>query len=398
MVLLKSSEFPGVMFLSDIHISSNSSTRYDGIIAILSVLELIVANIVGQWGNGQSILSIFRSLRLVRLFKMVKQWKSLHILLGTIYKAASDIRSFGLLLSLFVFIYSLIGCQLFANRLHFEDKTGIHIGIMDSRYTHTVIPRSNFDDLFRSAITVFQVLSGENWNEVMYDCWKAASWASPLYFISLFIFGSFIILNLFLAIMLKRFEGHDELVPGNQIHPEECFDKQDKRNIIIRWIDNKILSGLDSLTYNIQKNTSFSRKCKSLIEDKRTEVALTVVIVISSVLLALDNPLANPTSIVSVAISVLDKLVVLVFVCEFFVKIVAFGPLEFFGDSWNMLDFVTVAASFLELFSVNGGKSLRVIRILRVLRPLKMINRFSEIKLVVDALLLSVPAVCNVGE
>ena len=54
-------------------------------------------------------------------------------------------------------------------------------------------------------------------------------------------------------------------------------------------------------------------------------------------------------------------------------------------------------ASVLELSNVEGGKTIRVMRAFRVLRPLKMINRFPEMKIVVDALLLSLPSVVDVG-
>jgi hypothetical protein len=76
---------------------------------------------------------VFRSLRLVRLLKMVKQWKSLHSLLHTMGQAASDVRGGGILLFLFVFIYALFGMQCFSNRLHFEKLSGIHIDISDPK-------------------------------------------------------------------------------------------------------------------------------------------------------------------------------------------------------------------------------------------------------------------------
>ena len=85
-----------------------------------------------------------------------------------------------------------------------------------------------------------------------------------------------------------------------------------------------------------------------------------------------------------------------VFIFEFMVKVFAYGA-PYFSDPWNLLDVSAVAASILEAINVGRGKSLRAVRTLRVLRPLKMINRFPEIKLVVDALLSSLPAVVNVG-
>lgn len=148
---------------------STSSTCFDGIIAVASVFELVLARMEGDGGTGKSATSVFRSLRLIRLFKMIKQWKSLQSLLNTMARAASDVKSFGLLLFIFVFIYALIGQELFANRLHFDSETGAHIAISDPKYASggNNIPRSHFDDFLWAMTTVFQILTGENWNTVV---------------------------------------------------------------------------------------------------------------------------------------------------------------------------------------------------------------------------------------
>ena len=63
-----------------------------------------------------------------------------------------------------------------------------------------------FDDIMQAFTTVFQVLSGENWNTVMYDGWRATSGLISVgYFFSLIVIGMFIVMNLFLAILLSNF-------------------------------------------------------------------------------------------------------------------------------------------------------------------------------------------------
>jgi hypothetical protein len=67
-------------------------------------------------------------------------------------------------------------------------------------------------------------------------------------------------------------------------------------------------------------------------------------------------------------------------------------------NSWNVLDFVIVIVSVLSLAARNNAalSSLRSLRTLRVLRPLRMISRAPGLKLVVNALFRSVPAIINV--
>lgn len=47
------------------------------------------------------------------------------------------------------------------------------------------VPRSNFDTLLWSALSVFQIITGENWNNVMYDGIRGNTWLACIYFISL---------------------------------------------------------------------------------------------------------------------------------------------------------------------------------------------------------------------
>ena len=256
--------------------------------------------------------------------------------------------------------------------------------ISDPRYADADVPRSNFDDFMWSLTTVFQVLSGENWNAVLYDCWRTSN-AAPVYFVSLVVLGIFCALNLFLAILLKQFDG-SELVTG-RIHPEEggmsrrVEDEEPTRDV----------PGLERRCPSIQA------LCEDLVSDKRLDMFLTLAIVASSIALALDNPLNDPSSGLAKTLVVLNLFFTVVFLAEFCVRVVAKGLRGFFKDGWKVLDFATVVASVLELCRIEGGKSLRVFRVLRVLRPLRMINRFKEVKLVVDALITSLPAVADVG-
>jgi len=129
-----------------------------------------------------------------------------------------DVANFAVLLLLFMFIFALVGMQLFANKLCFDPETGRPAeqvapdvfaedpGICPDPFER---PRSHFDDLLWAFVTVFQVLTGENWNTVMYDCIRGTSWAAAVYFLALIIMGDFIVLNLFLAILLGSFDDVD---------------------------------------------------------------------------------------------------------------------------------------------------------------------------------------------
>ena len=70
--------------------------------------------------------------------------------------------------------------------------------------------RKNFESLLWATITVFQILTQEDWNEVLYSGMdRTSSWAA-LYFIALMTFGNYVLFNLLVAILVEGFSTEDE--------------------------------------------------------------------------------------------------------------------------------------------------------------------------------------------
>ena len=198
---------------------------FDAFIVVVSLIETIVLPpgfLLGEEGGsgGAGAISALRTFRLFRVFKLARDWRSLNILLKTIVKTLADIANFAVVLLLFMYIFSLVGMQFFANTFCFHPDTGLppaagtpYTGSCPSGYD---LPRAHFDDLLWAFVTVFQILTGENWNTVMYDGCRASGWTSVLYFVSLVVMGNFIVLNLFLAILLGNFEGMEALTAAGR--------------------------------------------------------------------------------------------------------------------------------------------------------------------------------------
>lgn len=67
--------------------------------------------------------------------------------------------------------------------------------------------------------TVFQVLTTENWNSVLFDSMRSDQiglYAPVMYYVSWIFIGNFILLNLFLAILLDGFLAEDDEEEGDQ--------------------------------------------------------------------------------------------------------------------------------------------------------------------------------------
>ena len=163
---------------------------FDSIIVLISLVELF-------FSSGSGGVSALRAFRLFRIFKLFRTG-NLRVLLDSIAYTMGTIGNYVILLGLFIYVYALLGMQFFAGNLKFDDD-----GYYDSNGN---VPRANFDTLYWAAITVFQVLIGDNWNQVMFNCELALGRVSAIYFISLILFGNIVMLNLFLAILLGNFD------------------------------------------------------------------------------------------------------------------------------------------------------------------------------------------------
>ncbi|XP_069194602.1 muscle calcium channel subunit alpha-1 [Procambarus clarkii] len=174
--------------------------RFDCFVVISSITEVVLTSTEIMPPLGVSVL---RCVRLLRVFKVTKYWRSLSNLVASLLNSIQSIASLLLLLFLFIIIFALLGMQVFGGRFNFnptEDK-----------------PRHNFDNFVQAMLTVFQILTGEDWNVVMYDGIRAyGGVATPgiiacVYFIILFICGNYILLNVFLAIAVDNLADADAL-------------------------------------------------------------------------------------------------------------------------------------------------------------------------------------------
>ncbi len=84
-------------------------------------------------------------------------------------------------------------------------------------------------------------------------------------------------------------------------------------------------------------------------------------------------------------LTVLDNVILAIFVVEIAARIVAFGR-RFFSDPWNLFDFVVVAIAL-----VPAGGPFAVLRTLRVLRVLRLVSTVPRMRRVVEALLEAIP-------
>uniref|UniRef100_A0A670YCF5 Sodium channel protein n=1 Tax=Pseudonaja textilis TaxID=8673 RepID=A0A670YCF5_PSETE len=218
---------------------------FDGIIVSLSLMELGLANVEG--------LSVLRSFRLLRVFKLAKSWPTLNMLIKIIGNSVGALGNLTLVLAIIVFIFAVVGMQLFGKNYK-ECVCKIS--------NDCELPRWHMNDFFHSFLIVFRVLCGE-WIETMWDCMEVAGQPMCLtVFMMVMVIGNLVVLNLFLALLLSSFSS-DNLAATD--------DDNEMNNLQIAVA--RIQKGIDYIKRKAHEfvQKAFVRKQKALDEIKPLE-------------------------------------------------------------------------------------------------------------------------------
>ncbi|PFX17210.1 Voltage-dependent calcium channel type D subunit alpha-1 [Stylophora pistillata] len=180
------------------------------------ISELEIALDSGSDGRIQRIseqmfaFGFFRLFRALRLVKLLNQGSGIKTLLWTFIKSFQALPYVALLIVMMFFIYAVIGMQMFG-RIAINSDTAIN-------------RNNNFQTFPQSLMVLFRSATGENWQQIMLACThrddvKCDQNADPqepsglcgsdfayFYFVSFYSICSFLIINLFVAVIMDNFD------------------------------------------------------------------------------------------------------------------------------------------------------------------------------------------------
>ncbi|CAH2316148.1 voltage-dependent L-type calcium channel subunit alpha-1F [Pelobates cultripes] len=397
--------------------------RFDCFVVCGGILETVLVefHIMSPLG-----ISVLRCVRLLRIFKVTRHWASLSNLVASLLNSMKSIASLLLLLFLFIIIFSLLGMQLFGGKFNFDE---------------TQTKRSTFDTFPQALLTVFQILTGEDWNAVMYD--GIMAYGGPffpgmlvcIYFIILFICGNYILLNVFLAIAVDNLADGDNInskdrkggkktgkkeedsvkVPcEEEKEEEECSDvseeeEDEEGSLPDSHLDKlaefapkeKVLPIPDGSSFFILSNTNPLRVgCHRLIHHHIFTNLILVFIILSSISLAAEDPI-RAHSFRNHILGYFDYAFTSIFTVEILLKMTAYGAFlhkgSFCRNWFNLLDLLVVSVSLIS-FGIHSSaiSVVKILRVLRVLRPLRAINRAKGLKHVVQCVFVAIRTIGNI--
>ncbi|XP_068560220.1 sodium channel, voltage-gated, type I-like, alpha isoform X1 [Cebidichthys violaceus] len=171
---------------------------FDGIIVSVSVVEICL--------DGGGSMSVLRSFRLLRVFKLAKSWPTLNTLIKIIGNSVGALGNLTIVLAIIVFIFAVVGMQLFGK--YYKD-------CVCKISKDCTMPRWHMNDFFHSFLIVFRVLCGE-WIETMWDCMEVAGTHMCItVYMMVMVIGNLVVLNLFLALLLSSFSADNLAAPDD---------------------------------------------------------------------------------------------------------------------------------------------------------------------------------------
>lgn len=141
--------------------------------------SVIVFSLIPATGDFAMIARLARLLRVVRLISTIPE---LRLIVSTLVRSIPSMMHVMTLMSVIFYIYAITGYQLF----HEHDPT-------------------HWRSLGIALLTLFRVVTLEDWTDVMYTAmdFHPMAW---LFFVSFVVLGTFVVINLFIAVVINNLE------------------------------------------------------------------------------------------------------------------------------------------------------------------------------------------------
>uniref|UniRef100_A0A672P2T5 Voltage-dependent L-type calcium channel subunit alpha-1F-like n=1 Tax=Sinocyclocheilus grahami TaxID=75366 RepID=A0A672P2T5_SINGR len=400
--------------------------RFDCFVVCGGILETVLVEMEIMPPLG---ISVLRCVRLLRIFKVTRHWTALSNLVASLLNSMKSIASLLLLLFLFLIIFALLGMQLFGGKFNFDE---------------TQTKRSTFDSFPQALLTCFQILTGEDWNVVMYD--GIMAYGGPvfpgmivcLYFVILFICGNCILFYLKPVSLAYLLCFHFVYLISSMKHQQFysfTFITFINKNYIVISL-TQFLSVYLSLSFSfcsslpeegitqlnvadfappkekvlpipegsaffcLSKTNPIRVGCHTVIHHHIFTNLILVFIILSSISLAAEDPI-RAHSFRNNVLGYADYAFTSIFTVEILLKMTVHGAFlhqgSFCRNWFNLLDLLVVTVSLVSFFLHSSAISVvKILRVLRVLRPLRAINRAKGLKHVVQCVFVAIRTIGNI--
>ncbi|ERL93537.1 hypothetical protein D910_10826 [Dendroctonus ponderosae] len=263
----------------------------------------------------------------------------------------------------------------------------------------------SFDHVGVAYLALFQVATFEGWMEVMADAVDArkvneqptreANIYAYLYFVVFIVCGSFFTLNLFIGVIIDNFNMLKKKYEGGVL---EMFLTESQKHY---YTAMKKLGRKKPQKVIKRPMNAFLAMFYDLSNSRRFEIAIFVLIFLNMLTMGIEH-YGQPHAVFFI-LEVSNAFFTTVFGLEAIVKMIGLRY-HYFTVPWNVFDFLLVLASILGILMEDimidfpvSPTLLRVVRVFRIGRILRLIKAAKGIRKLLFALVVSLPALFNIG-
>ncbi|KAL8177447.1 UNVERIFIED_CONTAM: Voltage-dependent R-type calcium channel subunit alpha-1E, partial [Gekko kuhli] len=291
---------------------------------------------------------------------------------------------------LFMFIFAVIAVQLFKGKFFYctdsskdteKDCIGNYVdhekNTMEVKCREWKRHEFHYDNIIWALLTLFTVSTGEGWPQVLQHSVdvteedrgpsRSNRMEMSIFYVVYFVVFPFFFVNIFVALIIITFQEQGDKMM------EECSLEKNERACIDFAISAKPLT-----RYMPQNRHTFQYRVWHFVVSPSFEYTIMAMIALNTVVLMMKYYSAPYTY--ELALKYLNIAFTMVFSLECFLKIIAFGLLNYFRDTWNIFDFITVIGSITEIiltdsklvntssFNMSFLKLFRAARLIKLLR------------------------------
>ena len=378
---------------------ANLDNAVDGSLVLLSMTELVLVRIERPPTSPVDVPQILRLLRLVRLIRalrLLRSSKSMYSVMLSMHKAMPQVRNLVLLTSCVMFIFAIIGMQLFG----------------DTQLTSQ--SRSHFETFGPAMLSVLGIFSLGCVHLAKACAEQLGVFPTLVFFVPALFVGYFGIMNLFVAIIVTAFAESAE--EAHTVGSASSLLGQTNVHAASNAKDEVHGVEAESRPQSSTPAPVDNHGVAWLVETDAFEKVITLLVLASCVCLMLDSPRLDPHGALADVLMQANFGFTAIFTLEAILKMHAYGARNYFAYSWNVVDLMIVCASLLSLLSsivpslatctsqasfcaeadLRMLRVLRIFRVLCLLRPLRLLVRDPGMRAVIETLLQVLPAVQSI--
>ncbi|KAM7416839.1 hypothetical protein PAMA_018759 [Pampus argenteus] len=338
----------------------------------------------GTKGKDISTIKSLRVLRVLRPLKTIKRLPKLKAVFDCVVNSLKNVLNILIVYILFMFIFAVIAVQLFKGKFFYctDESKGLEKDCKGQFLDYdkdevAAMPREwkkyefHYDNVLWAFLTLFTVSTGEGWPTVLkhsVDATFEDQGPSPgyriemsIFYVVYFVVFPFFFVNIFVALIIITFQEQGDKALS------ECSLEKNERACIDFAINAKPLT-----RYMPENTQSFQYRMWKFVVSPPFEYSIMIMIALNTVVLMMKFHGA-PDSYEAM-LKNLNIVFTTLFSLECILKIIAFGPLNYLKDAWNVFDFVTVLGSITDILVTEINDRLLNLSFLRLFRAARLIK------------------------